>query len=54
VTAVFAAGVAHDTAAIRAAVRTFAARLFQGDPVPLRDLADHAPINYVSLFTGRV
>lgn len=24
-----------------------------GSTVPLRDLADHAPINYVSLFTGR-
>jgi hypothetical protein len=24
-----------------------------GDPVPLRDLADHAPLNYVSIFTGR-
>ena len=28
--------------------------LVRGDPVPLRDLADHAPINYVSAFTGRV
>ena len=54
VNAVFAAGVARDAAAIRAAVRDFGARLFQGDPVPLRDLADHTPINYVSLFTGRV
>jgi hypothetical protein len=52
-TAVFAAGAAGDAAAMRAAVRNFGARLFQGDPVPLRDLADHAPINYVSLFTGR-
>ena len=48
---VFAAG---NETAIRAAVRTFATRLFQGDPVPLRDLADHTPLNYVSLFTGRV
>ena len=53
VSAVFAAGVARDPTAIRDAVRNFGARLFQGDPVPLRDLADHAPINYVTLFTGR-
>jgi triacylglycerol lipase len=52
-TAVLAAGDDHDPAAVRAAIRDFAARLFQGDPVPLRDLADHAPLNYVSLFTGR-
>jgi hypothetical protein len=25
-----------------------------GQNVPLRDLADHAPINYVSSFTGRL
>jgi triacylglycerol lipase len=48
-----AAGGARDASAVRAAIRHFGARLFQGDPVPLRDLADHAPINYVSLFTGR-
>jgi pimeloyl-ACP methyl ester carboxylesterase len=52
-TAVLAAGEDHDPAAVRAAIRDFAARLFQGDPVPLRDLADHAPLNYVSLITGR-
>jgi hypothetical protein len=27
--------------------------LVRGDPVPLRDLADHAPINYLSGITGR-
>ena len=27
--------------------------LIRGDPVPLRDLADHAPINYVSALAGR-
>lgn len=27
--------------------------LIRGDPVPLRDLADHAAINYVSALTGR-
>ena len=52
-TAVLTAGHDRDPAAVRAAIRDFAARLFQGDPVPLRDLADHAPLNYVSLFTGR-
>jgi pimeloyl-ACP methyl ester carboxylesterase len=39
---------------VRDAVRQFSAALFSGDPVPLRDLADHAPINYVSIFSGRV
>ena len=37
-------------------VRCFISRLFErtGEaPVPLRDLADHAPLNYVSAFTGR-
>jgi len=53
VTAVLAAGAAGDASALRAAIGNFGARLFQGDPVPLRDLADHAPINYVSLLTGR-
>lgn len=53
VSAVSAATAAEDSNAIREAIRNFGARLFQGDPVPLRDLADHAPINYVTLFTGR-
>ena len=52
--ALLGAGGARDASAVRAAIRHFGARLFQGDPVPLRDLADHAPINYVSLLTGRV
>lgn len=39
---------------LREALRRFGAALFQGGTVPLRDLADHAPINYVSIFTGRV
>jgi hypothetical protein len=26
----------------------------RGDPVPMRDLADHTPLNYVSIFSGRV
>jgi len=51
---VFEAGTSLDAHAMRVAVRDFGAKLFQGDPVPLRDLADHAPINYVSAFTGRV
>ena len=38
---------------LRAAFREFGETLFQGTPVPLRDLADHAPINYVSAITGR-
>lgn len=50
-TAVTAPG---DGTHVRDAVRQFSAALFSGDPVPLRDLADHAPINYVSLFSGRV
>ena len=51
--AVSAAILARDAAAVRTAIRTFGVKLFQGDPVPLRDLADHAPLNYVTLFTGR-
>lgn len=43
-----------DETHVRDAVRQFSAALFSGDPVPLRDLADHAPINYVSIFSGRV
>jgi len=39
---------------LRDAIRVFARELFQGGRVPIRDLADHAPINYVSLFSGRV
>jgi len=37
------------------AFRSFTGHLFasNGSSVALRDLADHAPINYVSLFTGR-
>jgi triacylglycerol lipase len=50
-TAVTTAG---DGKRVRDAVRTFGTALFSGDPVPLRDLADHAPINYVSIFSGRV
>ena len=46
-------GARRNATAIRNGVRRFATGLFQGDPVPLRDLTDHAPINYVSLFTGR-
>ena len=42
-----------DAKQVRAALREVGVALFQGDQVPLRDLADHAPINYVSLFTGR-
>ena len=36
-------------------LRSFAGHLFAKteSSVPFRDLADHAPINYVSLFTGR-
>ncbi len=36
-------------------LRSFIGHLFAdtGDSAALRDLADHAPINYVSLFTGR-
>jgi pimeloyl-ACP methyl ester carboxylesterase len=52
--AVAAFAAARDANAIRAAVRRFATGLFQVDPVPLRDLADHAPINYVTLFTARL
>jgi hypothetical protein len=44
---------AHDRDGLRAALRKFAKTLFGGNRVPLRDLADHAPINYVSLFSGR-
>jgi pimeloyl-ACP methyl ester carboxylesterase len=51
--AVLAAGIAGNVAAVRTAVRSFASAIFQADPVPLRDLADHAPLNYVTLFTGR-
>jgi hypothetical protein len=39
-----------------AALREFVKRLFalvDGKNVPLRDLADHAPINYLSGITGR-
>jgi pimeloyl-ACP methyl ester carboxylesterase len=43
-----------DAKQLRAALREVGVALFRGDEVPLRDLADHAPINYVSLFTGRV
>lgn len=51
---VVALAAARDAKAIRDAVRRLATGLFQADPVPLRDLADHAPINYVTLFTGRL
>jgi hypothetical protein len=40
----------------REIMRQFGRSLFgfvRGDPVPLRDLADHAPINYLSGITGR-
>jgi pimeloyl-ACP methyl ester carboxylesterase len=43
----------HTVVGVRNAVSSFVAKLLQADPVPLRDLADHAPLNYVSLFTGR-
>jgi pimeloyl-ACP methyl ester carboxylesterase len=39
---------------VRDAIRVFFRELFQGGRVPIRDLADHAPINYVSLFSGRI
>ncbi len=47
----------HATTSGPSELRAFIHRLFglaRGDPVPLRDLADHAPINYVSGVTGRV
>jgi hypothetical protein len=49
-----AAGVASGSA-LRA-FRSFTGQLFAdtSDSVAFRDLADHAPINYVSLFTGRL
>jgi hypothetical protein len=43
--------------AILSAVPGLIKRLFSAGTsghVPLRDLADHAPINYVSIFSGRV
>jgi hypothetical protein len=45
-------GLASGQDTLRAVVhRLF--ELVRGDPVPLRDLADHAPINYLSGITGR-
>jgi pimeloyl-ACP methyl ester carboxylesterase len=45
---------AANAGGLRNAIRKFGAELFQGGRAPLRDLADHAPINYVSLFSGRI
>lgn len=43
-----------DVERVRNALLAFAKGLLASDRVPLRDLADHAPINYVSIFTGRL
>lgn len=43
----------HTVDGVRNALASFVAKLLQADPVPLRDLADHTPLNYVSLLTGR-
>jgi hypothetical protein len=42
-----------DLTSVREAVRAFGKAVFAGTRVPFRDLADHAPINYVSSLTGR-
>jgi len=39
----------RDLTPVRDAIRNFGFEFFQADPVPLRDLADHAPLNYVTV-----
>src|SRR5262249_32290351 len=53
-TALHAITTARTADDLRNPLPDFAARSFSGGRVPLRDLADHAPINYVSIFTGRI